>query len=300
MANLGELSAGVAQQRRAFLDAMAEIRPRLHRYCSKMTGSVLDGEDVVQETLGHAFYRLHTLADPTRLSSWLFRIAHNKAIDHIRKSEGKTVSLDETHDIAAPLEADRVQVEEALTKVVTHLPPKERACVVLKDVLDYPLEDIAGIVGSTVGGVKSALHRGRGKLAGAPSPERDDPDPTQTRLIAAYVNNFNRQDWDGVKALLAADARLEVVDRSVVEGREAISTGYFFNYARLAWRWRLRLSRVDGVIMLVHWRDDGEGWRPHAPILLQPTGGEVVAIKDFVHVEYLLEHAHVEPLNEGQ
>lgn len=300
MPDIEELSASVSAQRHAFLEALSHLRPRLHRYCSRMTGSVLEGEDVVQEVLGHAFFRLHTLDDTKRLEPWLFRIAHNKAIDHIRKRKGEVVGIRENEDEPAPEVVDRVRVAEALTRVVTHLPPKERACVVLKDVLDYSLQDIADIVDSTVGGVKAALHRGRGKLSDAPARTPRGMDDHERRLIAAYVDRFNVQDWDGVEALLGADARLEVVDRAIVRGREAISGGYFTNYQRLPWRWQLRPSRVDGVEMLVHWRRDGDSWRPHAPVLLRFEGGRVSRIRDFVHVEYLLDDADVDVIDEGE
>ena len=85
-----------------------------------------------------------------------------------------------------------------------------------------------------------------------------------------------------------------------MRGRTAIASGYFFNYERLEWRWRLRLSRVDGTPMLVHWRQDGDAWRPHAPVLLKTNDGAVTSIKDFVHVDYLLAHTHVEALDEGE
>ena len=303
MADIGALSASVGAQRRAFLEAVAEIRPRLHRYCSKMTGSLLDGEDVVQEALSHAFFRLHLLNDHTRMSSWLFRIAHNKAIDHIRRRKGHSVAWDEASEqLVAPVQVANSDVEEALTRVVTELPPKERACVILKDVLGYPLADIATIVDSTVAGVKAALYRGRGKLESARDKEAGHaaprgPDEAEQRLINAYASRFNAHDWDGVTALLGADARLEVIDRVLLEGRDAIESAYFVNYAQLTWPWRLALAHVDGELMLVHFRKEGETWQPHAPIVMRWHNDQVVAMRDFVHVAYLLDHARVEPLD---
>src|SRR5437868_14491375 len=71
----------------AFLETIADLRPRLHRYCSRMTGSVLDGEDVVQDALFQAYRKLETFDDTRPLTPWLFRIAHNRCIDFIRRRE---------------------------------------------------------------------------------------------------------------------------------------------------------------------------------------------------------------------
>src|SRR5262247_75029 len=71
----------------AFLEAITNLRPGLHRYCSRMTGSVLDGEDVVQETLFQAYRKLDTFNDARPLKPWLFQIAHNRCIDFLRRRE---------------------------------------------------------------------------------------------------------------------------------------------------------------------------------------------------------------------
>src|SRR5882724_7756745 len=71
----------------AFLETIANLRPSLHRYCSRMTGSVLDGEDVVQEALFQAYRMLETFDDSRPLAPWLFRIAHNRCIDQLRQRE---------------------------------------------------------------------------------------------------------------------------------------------------------------------------------------------------------------------
>jgi len=162
-----DLRPALEETRNRFLAAVKEMRPRLHRFCSRMCGSVLDGEDLVQETLAQAFYYLPSLKDQSRLEPWLFRIAHNKCVDFLRrerKQREDTVSYDEERGPeSVPEGAEPVDepVDDALAALVAALPPKERACVLLKDVLDYPLGEIAGIVDSTLGGVKAALHRGR-------------------------------------------------------------------------------------------------------------------------------------------
>src|SRR5260370_8002468 len=106
-------------------------------------------------------------------------------------------------------------VGRGVEQLVMSLPPKERACVLLKDVFDYTLEEIAELVSSTVGGVKAALNRGRSKLAASAVPvaSHREVSPELSRLLHLYVDRFNKHDWDGLRELIRADARLCVADR---------------------------------------------------------------------------------------
>src|SRR2546426_4955428 len=89
--------------RERFATLVAEIRPELHRYCARMTGSIADGEDVVQDTLARAYYELSEVKELPPLRPWLFRIAHNRAIDTLRRYERR---MSETLDTAIDLPAD--------------------------------------------------------------------------------------------------------------------------------------------------------------------------------------------------
>src|SRR5207245_3613381 len=154
----------------AFLETVSYLRPSLHRYCSRMTGSVMDGEDVVQDALFQAYRKLDTFDDKRPLAPWLFRIAHNRCIDFLRRhevrKEAETAAM--VPDRVIPVDPPGRALGRAVEHLVLTLPPKERACVLLKDVFEYSLEEIADLVGSTVGGVKAALKRGRSKLAALP------------------------------------------------------------------------------------------------------------------------------------
>src|SRR5882757_5537324 len=90
----------------AYLETVVHLRPRLHRYCARMTGSVLDGEDVMQEALFEAYRKLDSFDDSRALSPWLFRIAHNRCIDFLRKREVPK------HAEAAALDGDSVEPVE--------------------------------------------------------------------------------------------------------------------------------------------------------------------------------------------
>jgi len=149
-------------------------------------------------------------------------------------------------------------VDRAVERLVINLPPKERACVLLKDIFDYSLEEIADLVDSTVGGVKAALSRGRAKLAILPeAPEgRPATSPSAVELLRLYVDRFNRRDWDGVRELASADARLRVAD--CFAGRLADSP-YFVEYERPIIPWRMALGKVDGETAIIILRDDSDG-----------------------------------------
>src|SRR2546427_349996 len=157
----------------AFLETITALRPSLHSYCARMTGSVMDGEDVVQESLFEAYRKLDQFDDSRPLKPWLFRIAHNRSIDFLRRrgvrdeAEAAAAVPDATEQAEPPPETAK-----AVEHLVLTLPPKERACVLLKDVFDYSLAEIAELVDSTTGAVKAALNRARTKLVESDPPAK--------------------------------------------------------------------------------------------------------------------------------
>jgi RNA polymerase sigma-70 factor, ECF subfamily len=291
--DLNEMSElpDVKALQRQFLDAVAGLRPKLHRFCARMCRSALDGEDLVQDTLAQAFFQLPSLQDPNRLEPWMFRIAHRKCIDFLRVERRETVPYDEETDTRAS-EPDTESIGETVAPLLGRLPPMERAAVILKDLLQYRLEEIAEIVDSTVGAVKAALHRGREKLKALhETSAATELDPPQRALLEAFVDCFNRQDWNGLEKLIASDARLDVVD--IVAGKK-IDDSYRTNYVALPWQWRLSVARVDGELVVLHSKNVGGGWQPHSAIRLSWQDGKVVRIRDYVHVDYVLRDATLE------
>src|SRR6266851_3735094 len=147
------LLPAMAEAQQRFMDLVAEVRPELHRYCARMTGSVSDGEDVVQETLARAYYALSEVEVLPPLRPWLFQIAHHRAIDHLRRYDRRMGEALDT--VAEKTAADALDAEDALAREeavraavsrFVELAPAQRSAVILKDVLDHSLEEIAALL----------------------------------------------------------------------------------------------------------------------------------------------------------
>jgi len=273
----------------AFLETVAHIRPRLHRYCARMTGSAFDGEDVLQDALFDAYRRLDSYDESRPLVPWLFRIAHHRAIDHLRRrgvreaAESQVASAGSI-DAETPLTGE---LRQALERLVGHLPPMERACVLLKDVFEYSLEETADLVESSVGGVKAALHRGRRKLATmAGQPSAPPPvAPASLELARRYADGFNRRAWDELRGLIRADAGIHVADRYA--GRVADSP-YFQRYAEVPHPLRASAEIVGGVAVVVIREERGTTWVPRSFVrLTTDERGAVSFISDYFHCAWL-------------
>ena len=282
------------QGRRQFLSLVAHVRPELHRYCTRMTGSVADGEDVVQEALARACYELSQMRELPPLRPWLFRIAHNRAIDHWRH-EAYRVSepLDVANDIAADAanEPDAVlarsQAVRAAISCFLELAPAQRGCVILKDVLEHSIDEIAIELSLSVPAVKAALHRGRvalQRLVDTPTPAPAAREASMA--LGRYASLFNAHDWDGVRAMLADDVKLDLVSQRKAAGRREVET-YFTNYHR-ADDWYLRPAWFGGREVLAV-LPDSNGTVPRYFIELGWLGERVITIRDFRYVPYIAQ-----------
>jgi RNA polymerase sigma-70 factor (ECF subfamily) len=293
------LLPAMMEARDHFMELVDDIRPELHRYCARMTGSVFDGEDVVQDTLAKAYFALGQMVQPPNLRPWLFRIAHNTAMDFLKRYERRHLEpVAEVPDGAAPEDdgVDPLLVESAL-RAFTELSPLQRSAVILKDVLGQTLEETADTIGTTVGAVKAALSRGRTNLARASCSATSQParplSEQQLTALRRYVELFNAKNWDGLRALLGEESRLDVVSRLQQRMAEA---GYAGRYAKYLETEKIRAEAgfVDGIPAIAMFAP-ASSRQPTYFVLLEVEGDRVSLVRDFRYVPYIAKDARFLP-----
>lgn len=274
---------------------MAELRPRLHRYCVRMVGSAIDGEDV-EEALVKAAAALPAAGRIEQPENWLFRIAHNTALDALRRRKRQAavqsdVGLADLADLAdAGAAADARVAATASLAAFLHLPATQRSSVVLIDVIGHSLAETAEILGVSIPAVKAALHRARARLkdvAGA----SDGPGPglaaAERNRLQAYAERFNARDFDALRDLLAEDVRLELVNRTRLAGRKDVSV-YFSRYDAVS-DWRFSPGLAEGrPALLVSDPTDAADVIGYV-VLLDWADGRIAAIRDFRYATYVTE-----------
>jgi RNA polymerase sigma-70 factor (ECF subfamily) len=272
---------------------MAEVRPRLHRYCARMVGSVFDGEDIVQEALTKAAQALPSPGTINNQERWLFAIAHNTALDALRRRKRQAeVPLDSNSsnltDKAAA--ADSWIAATASLATIMQLPVIQRSTVVLTDVLEYSLAETVEILGSTLPAVKAALHRGRLRLKalskGGESEQSALPAEEQARL-RSYADHFNARDFDALRNLLAEDVKLDLVNRLHLTGRKDVSV-YFSRYGEsFDWKFAPGLAEGRAALLVCDPTDISE--RLEYVVLLDCANGRIRGIRDFRYAKYVTD-----------
>jgi RNA polymerase sigma-70 factor (ECF subfamily) len=281
---------------------IGELRPKLHRYCARMTGSVVDGEDVVQDALIKA---LEARADAGLIENtegWLFRIAHNAAVDCLRRRTRQAAQSQEIPEMiaaTAKLEQD-FDIAAASLRTFMRLPAQQRSAVILKDVLGHSLEEICEVMGGSVASAKSALQRGRSRLRVLAHEPEEAAEPKlaegERNRLVQYVESFNARDFDSVRLMLADDVRLDLVNRFRAEGKDNVGE-YLHRYA-LAEQWRFEAGLVDGrPAMFVFDRHDHTQW-PAYFVVLDFAREIVVNIRDFLFARYALDGADLRLLSD--
>lgn len=273
---------------------MAEVRPRLHRYCARIVGSVFDGEDIVQEALAKATEALPSAGSLEKAESWLFTIAHNTALDALRRRKRQA---------EVPLESESAQLPETAAEAeswigataslatLMQLPVLQRSTVVLMDVLEYSLAETVDILGTTLPAVKAALHRGRVRLkALADAPESAPPAlaaEEQARL-RSYAERFNARDFDALRQLLAEDVQLDLVNRRQIAGRKDVSI-YFTRYSETTEQWKLTPGLAEGRPALLVSNPADTSDTVEYVVLLDWSEGRIRGIRDFYYAKYVTD-----------
>ena len=282
------MPSALADAREQFLALIGDLRPELHRYCARLTGSVVEGEDIVQDTLAKAFYALSLSSEVPALRPWLFRIAHNAALDFLKSHGRKYLDVHAELDELAGFddEPDPAIVRLALARFLS-LPVTQRSAVILKDVLGHSLTETAETMGTTVPAVKAALVRARAKLLQAEHGEADVAVATHGDLDQ-YAKLFNARDWDGLRALLSDDCRLELVSKSHRRGKQV--GVYFARYEKQ--NVQLRVVRLEGRFAFAAYVDGAS--TPAYFMLLEFDRGRVQSIRDYRYVPYIAAEADFE------
>jgi RNA polymerase sigma-70 factor (ECF subfamily) len=304
-----QLAEDVRQSWHRFVDVYEPLRPDLYRYSRYLTRSAWEAEDLVQDTLARAFVTLGcSYQVPANPKAWLFRVASNLWIDRTRRAREVPGDIPD-RGVEDPGGVDR----DAAGTLIGRLAPQERAAVVLKDVFELTLAEIAESLSTTVGAVKAALHRGRGKLREAESEfeseaggesRRGSPKPAPA-LLDAFCDAFNDRDIDRLTALLLSTASAELVGAVVEHGPEAmrdpvtgsipgflapltvderggVEAHHLTGYRPVPPRAEVRALRGEPIVLLWYAHDDGDAVRDVARV--EAADGGISLIRHYFFV----------------
>jgi RNA polymerase sigma-70 factor (ECF subfamily) len=216
---------------RRYLDALAPLRPQLHRYCCKLTGSIWDGEDLMQDTMLRMFGLLGKIdADLANPRAYFIRTATHLWIDQQRRLardrawRERQSGDDATAANAAEQEAG---VHQAARDLLQRLPPRERTAIVMRDVLDLSAREAASFLQVSEGAVKAALHRARDRLQ-EEAPMEAAFAPSRA-LVEKFLNAMATNDMATMQAICSADISVELVGGAQSDDFEKSRT--FFGHA---------------------------------------------------------------------
>ena len=303
MTEIPEASAAVD-----FSRLLVVMRPKLHRYCARMVGSVIDGEDVLQDALIKAV-EAHAAAGEVgnaieNPEGWLFRIAHNTALDFLRRRQ-RQEALHAAEEVdMMPDQLDAVasrEIASASLRTFMRLPVAQRASVILMDVLGCSLREVCEVMECSLPAAKAALHRGRTQLRVFAEEPEDVPQASLTdadrERLGAYVARFNARDFDAIRAMIADDVRLELVSKTRLNGKAEVSR-YFGNYSGIS-DWHLVPGMLEGRPAILVFDPDDRDAGPKYFMLLGWSAGKVATIRDFRHAAYIVEGADYQLLREA-
>jgi RNA polymerase sigma-70 factor (ECF subfamily) len=212
-----------------YVDFLVPHRPALHRYCVRLAGNLWDGEDLVQDTVVRVFALLgKRWAEIEKPAAYLARVATNLWIDLARRRELERGFAAERREEAPVHDPGRTasagEVRAAAQSLLERLTPRERAAVLMKDVLDLSVEETASLLRTSVPAVKAALHRGRGRLTEEPAAPPAGAAPRE--LVDRFVAAFNARDLAALREIVSEDVRIELVGGNEMHGA-ADGEGFF-------------------------------------------------------------------------
>ncbi|CAN5563534.1 sigma-70 family RNA polymerase sigma factor [soil metagenome] len=297
-------------------------RRELTGYCYRMLGSGAEAEDAVQEAMIRAWRKIDSFEGRSSLRSWLYRIAHNVCLDQLRSRQRRASPMDlgpSAHadsalgsplpenawiqpisdDRVLPVEADpaelsaaRESIRLAFVAALQHLPPQQRAVLILREVLRWQATEVADLLGTTVPAVNSALQRARATLA-----EKDIPSLDQSRdagatseldaehdaLLARYVEAFERYDIGELVTLIAEDATFTMPPFPLWLVGTADIAEFYVGTGAACEGSRLLATTANGSPAFGAYHRVREGlWEPYAIQVLETGNGKITALHHFL------------------
>jgi RNA polymerase sigma-70 factor, ECF subfamily len=293
---------------------METHRRALTGYCYRMIGSGSEAEDAVQETMVRAWRAADKLEARAALKSWLFKIANHVCLDMLQSAQRRAQPMDlgPSQDAAAPLgapvvesawvrpiadasvldpadvAADRETLRLAFVAALQHLPPRQRAVLVLREVLRWQATEVAELLDTSVASVNSALQRARATIeqldldAGGPA---DVADAEQRELLAGYVAAFERYDIDSLVKLLRDDAQFSMPPFPLwVQGPAQIHDFMLGTGAKCEGS-RVLVTRANGGPAVAIYNRAEDGFTPWALVVLEFSGGRISGLHHFLYPE---------------
>lgn len=312
----GTISSARAGDERAFRELTDPYRRELQIHCYRILGSVQDAEDLLQETLLAAWRGLDKFEGRSSLRSWLYRIATNRCLNALRDSERRPLDarsdlppptrigeplwlepypdsmLEGVADLAPGPEA-RYEGKEAIALAfvagLQHLPPRQRAVLVLRDVLGFSAAEVAEMLDGSEASVNGALQRARATLDARVPPSRErsplPPSARERQLLGRFAEAFEGGDVDGIVQLLTDDALLTMPPEPLeYEGQEAIAAFLANRFATHAGRrTRSIWTRANGQPAFGHYIEDPHGSVYHSfgVIVLTLEGDRIARLTRF-------------------
>jgi RNA polymerase sigma-70 factor (ECF subfamily) len=285
-----------------FEELIRPYRRELAAHCYRMLGSLADAEDQVQETLLRAWRGIDGFAGRSSVKSWLYRIATNACLDQLRARPRREMPMESSapHDPAQPLPAanpellwlepapaslvgpeasfaSRETVQLAFVTALQQLPAMQRAAVLLADVLDWPVADIAEQLDSTPAAINSALQRARATLEGRKRPGK----PVDRALLERYMQAWERGDAAAFAALLHDDVIVSMPPTPAwFRGRDAVIA--FLGPRMVAGAQRMvRVDGADDVTFAFYRRDPGADYTARAIEVVTWEDGRVRELHAF-------------------
>lgn len=282
--------------------AVERHRRELHVHCYRMLGSFDEAEDALQEALLRAWRARSTLVDTSGLRPWLYKIATNVCLDQLRANKRRPTTSevpwlqpypDRLLDEIAPPEEEpdavvvaRETIELTYITLIQLLPARQRAVVILRDVLDWSAAETAELLDMSVASANSALQRGRATLRERlPQREPRELDEDERRLLEGFIATHEACDAEGAAALMREDIRITMPPfPDVYEGRDAIAPLLVRAFGPdRGGDWRLLPTRVNRMPAAAsYFRRDGESeFRPFKLDVLRVRDGKVAEVTTF-------------------